>query len=743
MTSSHAAAPPASDPRHPVLTDQTTLDRARRRIETASFQTAWRRLRSATEAFLELDLEPPDEPAGYYHDYFCPEHATGLRFDPCRPRTHRCPVDGRLLVGCRFDAAWRFGANLLLSRMAVLLAVRWRLAGDRCCLQRAAAILSGYARRYRHYPVGDCRTDRGDGRGKATWQSLDEANLVTRLAYSYDLVAADLDADSRRAVEHELLVPAIAHLDAERFRRVHNIECWHIAALVAAATVTGNDAIRQDALHGEFGFHHQIKAGTYRDGMWWEGSSSYHYYTVAALLTTAAFVRARDSCWQPPERLAAMMAAPLTLVLPDGSLPATNDCWASPSLFGEVCHGVPPAAALYEMAAGWWPQPAYRELLAAIYRRCPRDSEEALLYGPDSVPADSGNLSGPRSGLLPHSGFAVLRSDDPLERQSLVLLKYGPHGGSHGHPDKLTIVCYARGVPAATDLGSQGYGIALHGQWYRQTVSHNTVLVGGLQQPPATGRLRYFVARASRATGKPRARSAVGELPGAGGPTARTARETRATLEAACRSTGVTLVDATVSWSGASAGVYDGVRMRRVIAWRAPYFVDFFHVHCPTRRRIDWLLHVRGALQEVRGAALSERDTGSLPRAPGWRHIAVRRDARVVDGAVSVVWSLRQGALQVVLPDDAGTTISTGEAPSNPASERLHTLLRTRHSQATTFTAVIHPCDDPGMLTAVLHHNPDHTGTLKVTADKRKDRWRLGPLARADSGHGPALIPVP
>ena len=538
--------------RRPLLVDQATLDRARRRIATTTFRTAWRRLHAATEAFLELDLEPPDEPAGYYHDYFCPDHAAELRFDPCRPRTHRCPVDGRRLAGPRFDAAWRFGANLLLSRMAVLLAVRWWLAGDRRCLQRCAAILSGYARRYRHYRGGAFSTERGDGRGKATYQSLDEANLVTRLARAYDLLAADLDAASRRAVEHHLLAPAIAHLDAERFRRVHNIECWHIAALVAAATVTGNEAIRQHALHGEFGYHHQIEAGTHRDGLWWEGSSSYHFYTVAALMTTAAFIRARDSRWPPPQRLAAMLTAPLTLVLPDGRLPASNDCWASCSLFGELCHGVPPAAALYEMAAGWWPQPTYRNLLAAIYRRGARDSEEALLYGPDSVPADSGSFASPRSDLLPHSGFAVLRSADPLQRQSLALLKYGPHGGSHGHPDKLAITLYARGLAAAGDLGTQGYGIELHGQWYRQTVSHNTVLVGGQPQPQATGKLRHFIAPQAGNTEIPSDRSAVGELHSAGGGPSPAASETPGTLATACSSAAVTLADATVSWSGAA-----------------------------------------------------------------------------------------------------------------------------------------------------------------------------------------------
>ena len=50
----------------PLLVDPATLQRARRRIRAAPFQAAWRRLTTETDAFLTLDLDPPDEPAGYY-----------------------------------------------------------------------------------------------------------------------------------------------------------------------------------------------------------------------------------------------------------------------------------------------------------------------------------------------------------------------------------------------------------------------------------------------------------------------------------------------------------------------------------------------------------------------------------------------------------------------------------------------------------------------------------------------------
>lgn len=707
------------------LFSRQQLERAAARVRTPAFAAARQRLRSATEAFLALELEPPAAPAGYYHDYFCPEHAVELQFDPRRPRRHRCPVDGRLLRGDRYDAAWRFGANLLLSRMAERLALRWRLEGDPRCLRRGRAILTGYARRYPHYAPGAARTGSGAGRGKATYQSLDEANLIVRLARCYDLLAEGLDDACRRLVEADLLAPALAHLRAQRFHRLHNVECWHVAALVAAATLTGDAAARGEALHGEFGFYHQLAAGVRGDGLWWEGSSSYHYYALAALLATAAILQAQEPGWDAPPRLRAMLTAPLALVLPDGRLPATNDCWASSSLYGAVCHGVPPAAALYEMAAGWWPQPEFPALLTAAYRRGRRDSMEALLYGPERVAAGSAALTRPRSGLLPASGYAVLRSGDPLAEQSLLLLKYGPHGGAHGHPDKLAILLYARGAPAAPDLGSQGYGIDLHRGWYRQTASHNTLLVAGQAQPPAQGCLRHF---------GPPPGAAAGGGEGAGGGA-------------------VTIADAAVSWSGSAAGVYDGVSMRRVVAWREPYFLDCFSVRCPAPQRLDWLLYVPGELQAApavrpspaRGAAPgAAQPAAALPDGPGWEHVTATASGAAAAAVVTARWALRGGGgLELLLPDEAASTVTLGEAPGNPAGERLRALIRTRRARVTCFVAVLCPAPGAAGVSAARRFGPDAAPGLEVVAGGgRVDRWLLPAAATAGGADG-TLRPIP
>src|SRR5207244_3456934 len=150
-------------------------------------------------------------------------------------------------------------------------------------------------------------------------------------------------------------------------------------------------------------------------------------------------------------KLRRMFLAPLRWAYPDLSLPAINDCWYHSSLVGEVGHGIPAAAPFYEVAAGWYGDPAFAAILAANYQPGPsrpagtsaRDSVEALLFGPDRIAA-GGRTPRPlaASADLPEFGVAVLRGpaggrrgerDAPEDagggdRRTFLLLKYGRHG---------------------------------------------------------------------------------------------------------------------------------------------------------------------------------------------------------------------------------------------------------------------------------------------------------------------------
>lgn len=87
--------------------------------------------------------------------------------------------------------------------------------------------------------------------------------------------------------------------------------------------------------------------------------------------------------------------------------------------------------------------------------------------------------------------FAVLRSE-PSEADIYLLMDYGPHGGTHGHPDRLNIIFYANGRLQAPDFGNLcDYRLPLWREWDQQTISHNTVVVN--EESQYTGaRLNFF-----------------------------------------------------------------------------------------------------------------------------------------------------------------------------------------------------------------------------------------------------------
>jgi hypothetical protein len=68
-------------------------------------------------------------------------------------------------------------------------------------------------------------------------------------------------------------------------------------------------------------------------------------------------------------------------------------------------------------------------------------------------------------------------------------MKFGPHGGAHGHFDKLNFVMYSHGQMLAVDPGTHPYGIPIHREWDSMTIAHNTISVDQQRQTATTGKL--------------------------------------------------------------------------------------------------------------------------------------------------------------------------------------------------------------------------------------------------------------
>ena len=692
----------------------------RHKAALPQFAAALRHLHHNVQDFSARPVTVPDKPGGYYHDYFCPQHGVQLVFDPNSPQGHRCPVGDETFRGEPFDSAWRWFVNDRLAQAALQFSILWnlkKLGNDQWPLpnetpqmisQRVKSILWDYATNYAAYKKFPPRTPNP---GVATYTTLDESVWAIALAWSFDLIRAALSPSEQRSIVVAFLLPIAEHLVEHHFQGIHNFACWHNAAIGTLGVVTGQDDLVAFAIEGPYGFHTQMREGVLADGLWFEGSFSYHFYTVAALL---ALVKATANlpAWdlRQAETLASLLRAPMLCAYPDGTLPATNDCWYFSSLLDECCHGVPKAPAFYEVGYAWFHDMRFGQVLARAYQHGPRDSLDALLFGVETLPTAEGPALG--SVHMPASGYAILRSNtssqgkgqdhrprDRASEQQYLLLKYGPHGGGHGHPDKLGLTVFAHGCRLSPDLGTPGYGIDLFESWYRQSVSHNTVLLDGRSQPPATGTSNAF-----RAYGP------------------------------------FQVADASVGWgNSAGLGPYSHVSMRRAVLACTDYFLDIFLVDSLAEQRIDWIYRNAGELAPIPHA----HPLAAPLQGEGYHHI---RDVHSLHldcdfcmctptpssqphtCKTPLLWRLGQAGMQMFMADLPRTTVISGTVPGNPPDDRQGLIIRQRETAQTAFFTVFHPYQDGNpQISAVTWHGQDLLGAgwaaCSVERAQERDLW--------------------
>ena len=605
-----------------LLVSRAEIRAARKKADKHAWaRAALKQLVADAEAALARPVKIPDRGGQWTHWYSCPKDGVGLRTDS--PTEHRCPRCGTVYRGDPYDAVVITREHSAWSRAVRDLGLAFRFTGRAEFARRAGEILTGYADRYAKYPRHNTRGEDRVGGGKLLAQTLDESVWLIPVAWGYSLVRDTLPEDARRHIENDLLVAA-AEVIREHKMGIHNIQCWKNSAVGLVGFVTGKDELVREAIDDpERGFRVQIAKGVTEDGLWYEGSLGYHAYTTQALwpLAEAARLAGIDLY---SSRYGTLYEAPLALALPSGDPPGFND-----SAGGNV-RGL---GSLYEIAYARWRKSAYGRLVAAT----DRGSLQALLYGVDEV--SPGLMIPPESVLLEDAGFAMLRAPGPLS----VAVRFGRHGGGHGHPDKLGIVTYGAERVFGLDPGSINYGVPLHREWYRSTIAHNTVTVDGQVQAAEDGSLEKWTAEGGVAT----------------------------------------LV-------AAADKVYPGVRLRRSLTLRAGELADRFECASESVHTYDWAFHAAGQLST--SLELKPRPA-PLGSENGYQHIEQVAEGRA-DGDFWARWETGRARLTLRVKGAPGTEVFTGLAPGRHPADRVPLLIVRRRAARTVFE-VLHQFEKP------------------------------------------------
>jgi hypothetical protein len=416
------------------------------------------------------EVTAPAKTAQWAHWYVCPETGTHLEFHP--PNHNICPDTGKDYQDWPISDVHYHYMHDMLSHDAMILGIAYRMTGKEFYAQHAAEILKLYADKYKDYPIVDNYGKQSNRGARVYSQTLNESIWLIDMTFAYDLVrgSGELSANDRMHIEKDLLLPSAATVVRGHKEPTNNIQSWINGAQAAVGFELGEKALIDEAIDGPLGFRYQMKNYVH-EGFWIEGAWGYQFYAMRPLTATAEMAKRHGiDLWKQEPALASMFHSPLGVMLPDGMLPAFNDS-EEVRLYGN--------APLYELAYENTHEPA----LLAVLDNAPRTSKEALLFGVPTLPEASKSLL--KSGVFPESGYAMLRARNDFS----IILKFGPHGGGHGHYDKLGEIVFAERRTQAVDPGTQLYGMTLHKEWDQMSVAHNTITADELRQDQATGRL--------------------------------------------------------------------------------------------------------------------------------------------------------------------------------------------------------------------------------------------------------------
>jgi len=591
-------------------------------------------LEASARRWLSQRLKFPEGPTGWYHDYFCPEHGVFLSHDRGKPTEHYCSAGEHFVRGEKFDAYWRATSLRQFVDGARNLATVYAIDGDRQCAAAAREVLVSFADYYDKFV-------KGKKPPRLMWQTLDEATYILSAVAAYELIydCGVLSDEDRRCIEEKWLRPTAEFIRSQT-RVIHNIHCWQNSAVLCLGLILRDKGLVDFAINDpRSGFRRQIAEGVLDDGMWFECSFGYHFYTISALESTV--IPAMNNGIDISRELAKvkkMFEVPILCADRHFRLPSPND-----GSGGDLWH----KTSAYELAYFLFPEEERFGGLLGSYQldsSGARRGMYALFHGAEKL-AETALEAEHESVNLPHCGLAILRSwrgDDYL----YAAMDYGPHGGGHGHPDKLNVVFSGLGEMFSPDLGSAGYGLKVHGSWYRQSLSHNVVVVDRQSQKPSAGKLVEFRGKGD------------------------------------------------VKWVSARADeAYPGVRWHRtVFVCDDGYFVLADSLQGEKEHVFDWVYHNLGKLT-VEGGKMEGMGREEFGQGEGYE---VPSDLRVGDSAEELLarWLLEQGrgvVLRLPAFAEEKNRIVTAVAPGNPSMVEMPMVLWRKRGQAADFWAVIEP----------------------------------------------------
>ncbi len=283
---------------------------------------------------------------------------------------------------------------------------------------------------------------------------------------------------------------------------IMNHQASAISGGVLAALFMEDMAELDHLMSAEGGWVDQLSKGTMSDGWWFESTGNYSYLVVHRFAMVAqvfenygwniydrrfpvrfkskdfenvkeGFTGMKFDIWGPMDNnsigLEEMFSGHIPMMDENAVLVSSNDS------------NTPGPHVFYELAYRHF----RKDELAWVIKQSDRKGWGALIYGVSEIPEVEDPRS--KSDFSPNVGLTALRSqtaDRPIEEQITAYLKFGTHGGWHGHFDRTGLLALDRNGHKyfGTEMCWFGYGHRGYKECVQTTATHNMITVDELQQ---------------------------------------------------------------------------------------------------------------------------------------------------------------------------------------------------------------------------------------------------------------------
>lgn len=343
---------------------------------------------------------------------------------------------------------------------------------------------------------------KGQAPGKLFHQMLNEAVWLVDMSIAYDCILDKLRAEERKIIEDNVfrnMVKWFTERNEHEFNRIHNHGTWACAGVGMIGIAMGEEEWIEMALYGtkkdkNGGFFKQLDSLFSPDGYYVEGP----YYARYALMPFYIFAEAlhrnkpslkiytyRDSI------LKKALYSLLSVSLPNGVLPAINDASKTMDIKApEIIFATDLAYLRYGTDVKLLKVSKFqgKVILHAGGLNIAKDIEKFKITDEKLPKWESREFRDGSDGNK--GGLGILRMGD--DNEMYLLMKYGAHGGEHGHFDKLSFILFYQGREILTDYGYcrwinietkfGGRYLPENKTYAMQTVAHNTVVVDEISQ---------------------------------------------------------------------------------------------------------------------------------------------------------------------------------------------------------------------------------------------------------------------